>query len=557
MPQDAYTISRVTDELKNLLTGGKISRITQSGRDDLTFIIYTEKGTVKLDVCLSARGQRISLTDSDRPSPQNAPAFCMLLRKHLQNAQIERIEQIPFERIVFFDFLCTSEFETAHMRLYVELMGKYSNAVLTRDGIISGALKSTALGENTKRALFTGVRYVLPEPQDKILPSDSEAMEKLFENFSGDGAKFISDRVKGVAYSTAADILETLGERPSAKDVAEYLCGDYSSPCVVFAAGEPADFRVRSCGTEKKTYPTILEAQKAYYDYTLKKKALKDAKDKLSNALGGAVKKLEKRLQNIHEKLLECRDAEDVRLKGELLTANIYAVPRGADSFEAVNYYDERGGKINIPLDRTMTAAQNAQRYFKRYAKLKRTEENAKAQLGEANAKLGYFESIGAHICAAECLCDLTEIAEELKKAGILKEENDRKKKKDAPAPFRSYFVDGFRIVAGRNNLQNDRLLKSLSGNDLWLHTQGYHSAHVAILCGGKETPGNVLQAAAEICAYYSGGRGGGKVFVDYTLKKHVKKPPASAPGFVVYTDYKTLAAEPKSHIEECENADK
>lgn len=551
MPQDAYTIKYVTKELSERLTGGKISKITQADRDSLTFIIYTGSGSVKLDICLSARACRMSLTDSDKPVPQVAPGFCMLLRKHLQNAQITAITQLEYERVVMIDFDCTSEFEHLKMRMYVELMGKYSNAVLTQDDVILGALKTTAISENTKRVLFSGVKYTLPEPQEKILPDDLPALEGAFEYAAGDMAKFISEKVKGVAYSTALDIVETYGENVTAKDVNSYICGAQCNPCVTFLGGEPNDFKARSSSPDRREYPTVLEAQKAFYDYQYNKQTFEEAKKRLIAALNGAIKKLEKRLQTINQKLFDCRDADEIKLKGELITANIYAISRGMDSFEAVNYYDENCGKIKIALDRTLSPSQNAQKYYKRYAKLKRTQETVSAQRGETEDRLNYLNSITAHICAADGISDLEEITEELKQIGLIKEISKGKKQKPKITPFRTYNIGGFKVLAGRNNIQNDRLLKSISGGDMWLHTQGYHSSHVAIICEGRDVPDGVLLAAAEICAYYSDGRNGTKIPVDYTRRKFVKKPPAANAGFVIYTDYKTILVEPASHAGE------
>lgn len=551
MPQDAFTIKYVTKELSALLTGGKISKIAQSDRDSLTLIIYTAKGNVKLDICLSARGCRVSLTEIDKPVPKVAPGFCMLLRKHLQNAQITAVTQIEHERIIVIDFDCTSEFELLKMKLYIELMGKYSNAVLTRDGIILGALKTTAIGENTKRVLFSGVKYALPEPQDKILPNDLPAIREALAVNTGDRAKLIADRIKGVAYSTALEIAEEFGEGVTAEQICEYLCSENIFPCVTYAEGEPCDFKARSCSAERRKYPTILDAQKAFYDYVYTKSTFEEAKKKLLAALGSAEKKLEKRLQSIEQKLFDCRDADGVKLKGELITAYMYSISRGMDSFEAVNYYDENGGTVKITLDRTLTPAQNAQKYYKRYAKLKRTQETVTAQKDETLKKLSYLHSIRAHIAAADGLSDLEETAEELRQIGLLKVDNKDKKRKVQTTPFRAFLIDGVKILAGRNNLQNDRLLKSVQGSDLWLHTQGYHSSHVVILSGGREVAESVLLAAAEICAYYSDGREGTKVPVDYTQRKFVKKPPASPAGFVIYTDYKTILVQPNAHSAE------
>ncbi len=549
MPQDAFTIKYVAKELKILLVGGKISKITQQNRDLLTFIIYTRKGTVKLEACFSAKGCRLNLCNAETPAPKVAPSFCMLLRKHLQNSEITAVEQIDGERIVRISFLCTSEFETKKMELFCELMGKYSNAVLCENGIIAGALKTTAIGESTKRVLFTGAKYVLPEPQDKINPENLEELKKAFNDLSGDAAKFIADRVLGVAYSTALEICAEFNEKPTANDVNRYICGGETQPCVTFVNGEPNDFKVKSTDKNKKIYPTVLEAQTAYYAFVTQKQAFEEAKRKLSAAVNSAVKKLEKRIATFDGRLFDCRDAELTKLKGELITANIYAVKRGVDSFEAVNYYDEKGGTIKIALDKSLSPADNAQRYYKKYAKMKRTVVSVTTQKREAEENYDYLKSIAAHICAAESILDFKEIEEELKICGLLKD--DAKKKKVAEiSPFREFSVGGFKVLAGRNNLQNDRLLKSVSPQDIWLHTQHYHSSHLVIIAEGKPVPDEVILTAAEICAYYSDGRGATKVPVDYCQRKFVKKPPKANAGFVIYTDFKTVLAQPNGHGE-------
>ena len=549
MPQDSFTINYIARELKRRLVGGKISRIVQPSRDSLVFIIYTGSGNLKLEACLSAQSARLSLTGDETAVPVVAPNFCMLLRKHLQNAQILDIVQPDFERIIYFDLKCTSEFAVTQMRLYFEIMGKYSNCILCENGVIVGALKTTAISENTKRVLFGGVKYLPPEPQDKIPPDDTKRLDAALKNFSGDRAGFISENVKGIAYSTALDIVDFCGGNVTAEDIKNYVFYEPAAPCVTYENGEPSDFKVRSQSRDKIEYPDILSAQAAYYSFVTAKKNFNEKKVKLSSALNAGIKKVEKRLAGMRDKLSECRDMEKIKLKGELITANIYAVERGASSFKAVNYYDENCAEITIELDRTLTPSQNAQKYYKRYAKLKRTKLSVEAQMEAAEAQREYFSAIGAHICAGESLSDLEEIEEELASLQLLKRV-EVKKKKPALPPYRSYFFDGFKILAGRNNIQNERLTKSLSPDDLWLHTQKYHSSHVAVISEGRTVPDNVIKVAAEICAYYSDGRGGSKIPVDYTLKKFVKKPPSSNVGFLIYTDYSTTLSDPDRHAE-------
>lgn len=550
MPQDAFTIKFIAKELNATLSGGKISRVNQPSRDNLLFIIYTAKGTLKLEACLSAKYCRINLTDDEISAPKVAPSFCMLLRKHLQNAEILNVNQIEGERIIYMDLKRVSEFEISEMRFYFEIMGKYSNAVLTENGIICGALKTAAIGENTRRVLFPGVKYALPEPQNKIFAEDVCRLKELFSLPHGDTAKFIADNVQGIAYTTALEICRESGENVTAEAVNRYICGGEYSPCIVFNDGEPEDFKVRTTSKNKQLFPSVLQAQSAFYAYVCRKRKFEEQRGKLSSIVGAAVKKLEKRLSAINQKLLDCRGAEDIKLKGELITANIYAVKRGMEWFDAVNYYDENGEKIRINLDKSLSPSENAQKYYKKYAKLKRTLASVSVQKEETEQKLTYLNSINAHICAAETLLDLQDTETELKNLGLIAEVKTPKKKTEEKTPFRTFFADGFKIICGRNNVQNDRLLKSLDPDDMWLHTRAYHSSHVAVITEGRDTPDGVIKIAAEICAYYSEGRNGTKIAVDYTYRKFVKKPPKANTGFVIYTDYKTALADPSAHAE-------
>lgn len=543
---------RVIRELSSLFTGGKISKINQPEKERLSLLIYTRKGTLKLDICLSAKFCRISAGEREESAnPKVAPNFCMLLRKHLQNAEITAIEQVDFERVVYFDFNCFSEFETAKERLYLEIMGKYSNAVLTRDGVILGALKTSSL-ESCKRVTLTGARYTLPEKQDKANPLKYEELEEVFKEEYSDPADFIAKRVEGIATSTAADMAQVYNGKPTAKNVFDYVNDGTYSPCVIFSDGKMKDFCVRSGDKGAKSYPTLLEAQAAYYDFVTKEKSFEDEKRKLKGALSSVIKKTEKRLGQIESGLQDCETAEDVKLKGELLTANLYAVERGASFFEAVNYYDDKGGKIKIALDKQLTPAQNAQKYYKKYAKLKRTAESLTEQKTELLKKKDYLKSIDENLNSSEDMRDLIDAREELVSLSLLpKPVGEGGKNKRRETPFRTFLYMGFTVLAGRNNAQNDRLLKTLKGDDLWLHVKGYHSSHVGILSDGKTVPDEVKLFAAEVCAHYSEAREKDKAPVDFTLRKFVKKPPKAPPGFVTYTDFSTLIVAPNAHTEE------
>lgn len=551
MPQDAFTLRYVIKELDNKLRGGKVSRINQPEKDELTLFIYTANGTVKLEICAHAQNCRLNIGEPDKHNQKAALSFCMLLRKHLQNAEVLSVTQPGFERIAAIKFDCTGDFERAERILYCEIMGKYSNVILTENGKILGAMKTTSLESGARRILFTGAQYELPAPQGKADPTDLSALEEAMNGSVG-GADFIADKITGISYATAADIEAAFGGTASAKDVYRYVSGEFFSPCVTYKNGAPNDFKACCFYGDKKPYTTLLGAQSAYYSYVCAKKTFEDKKRKLDSALRSAEKKCEKRLGIILSRLEECRDIEDVKLKGELITANIYAIERGAKQLKAVNYYDENMPEITIALDERLTPAQNAQKYYKRYAKLKRTVVALSSQKEETEEEKAYLESIRSSINAADDIMDFEEAETELISLGLIKAENAPKgKKKESPrAPFRRYIYSGFTIIAGRNNMQNERLTKSLGEKDIWLHTQKYHSSHVAILADGREVPEDVIKVAAEICAYYSEARSGAKVPVDYALKKYVKKPSGAKPGFVIYTNYKTALAEPVKHEE-------
>ena len=255
-------------------------------------------------------------------------------------------------------------------------------------------------------------------------------------------------------------------------------------------------------------------------------------------------------MQDTLERLDACSDMEKERVKGELLTANLWRIEKGMKELEAENWYSPDGGTIKIALDERLSPSQNAQRYFKAYQKQKRTLDALLPRRKTEEEEISYSESVLSSLAAAETQDDLKETETELVSLGLVKPQKERvgAKKKETVVPFREYEYMGFRIFGGRNTLQTDRLLKSCSPSDIWLHAQKYHSSHVIVAAEGKKVPEEVLLFAAEICAYYSDGRSGGKVPVDYCERKHVKKPPKSKAGFVVYDNYKTLLGEPNKH---------
>ncbi|MBE7067872.1 MAG: fibronectin/fibrinogen-binding protein [Clostridiales bacterium] len=561
MPQDAFHIRRIAQELDAFLTGGKINRISQVNKDELTFIVYTGKTTVKLILSASASGARVCLSAYEKEPAPIASNFCMLLRKHLQGAEILSVQQYQAERIIQITLHCTGDFSECDRTLICELMGKYSNIVLVENGIILGALKSTALVDDTHRILFAGAKYEYPVPQDKLSYFDGAGMRSRLQNFlqtreNADEetlACFLFESVSGLALSTAREIVKRANER--GLPLWDFLPAFFENePCnahLVYKNGVAQDFFAFEVEGGVKM-PSLCKAEDEYYSRREYKKAFEDKKRKLENSAKTLRKKAGKRLQDTLDKLRESEKAEENRVKGELLTANLYKIQKGVTGIELENWYDEKGGKIKIALDATLTPSQNAQRYFRAYNKQKRAKEVLTPMQKKEEAEIEYAESILSAIYSAETEEDLQEIHEELTDAGLLRAPKERvgKKQKKPEIPFREYTHNGYTVLVGRNNIQNDRLLKKASPEDIWLHAQKYHSSHVIIVTQGEQVPNETLLFASEICAYYSSGRDSDKIPVDYCKRKFVKKPSKSKAGFVIYTDYKTLLVKPNAHKE-------
>ena len=519
MPQDAFHIRRLSAELSQILVGGKINRISQVDKDELTFIIYTKNGVLKLILSANATGARVCVSKTEKDPAPVAPNFCMLLRKHLQNAQILSVTQCGFERIIEITLHCTSDFSECERVLHCELMGKYSNIVLTEKGVILGALKTTALLDESHRVLLSGAKYLYPAPQDKISVFDGAGMRRAFENFfetHAEGydtetlASYIFERIAGLALPTARELTKRLQDTntPPWEYIPKFCEREPSAPCVQKRNGVAIDFFAFPVAGGEPT-ATLCEAEDEFFTGKETKKIFTDKKRRLESAIRALKKKVAKRLQDTLERLQDASNADESRIKGELLTANLYRIERGARSVELENWYDEQGGTLKIALDETLSPAQNAQKYFKIYNKRKRAREVLEPMRIKDEAELDYAESVIFSITAAEADEDLKEIEAELIEAGLLRAPKGKigAKKKETPVPFRSFTLDNFTILAGRTNIQNDRLLREASPEDIWLHTQKYHSSHVIIRTENRVVPDSVLLYAAQICAYYSDGR--------------------------------------------------
>ncbi len=563
MPQDAFTLRYLCAELNSVFAGGKVNRIIEPNNDELVLTVYTGKRTEKLLLNVNPAAPRIGILSEERDSPLTAPNFCMLMRKHLLSATLLSVELIGFDRIVKIDLLASGEFKDAVKKtLYVELMGRYSNIILTENGRILGGNRGINMFDNGVRPLFVGQPYVFPPVGDKKLPSDKALIDVFKADINENIVQLICKNVQGVATSTAKEIEDEFtafygGERKD--DFGEklyeflnnYLYNTPAKPCVITAQGSVVDVCVypyKNVVGDVKYFPYLYQAEEFYFAEKDKQKRFKNKKERLTSITNTAVKKAKKKLTAITAKEKDALAAEENRIKGELLLANIYRIKNGESECVLENYYD--GREIKITLDKRLSVSKNAENYYKKYNKQKRTIIALKPQRESAESELNYLNSVLDEIMLAETLEELILVQTELENAGLIVEKRATDKKKKVEAFCRVYSVYGVTVKAGRNNAENDKLTFTAKPDDIWVHAKDYHSSHVVIECGGKDVSDKVITAAAEICAYYSKGRDGGKTEIVYTKKKNVKKPPKSKPGFCIYDNFRSITVKPEKHVE-------
>ena len=561
MPQDAFTLRYLCEELDAEFKGGKVNRIIQPAPEEVVFTVYTGAKTQRLYISVNPACPRIGIDNADRESPLTAPNFCMLLRKHLLSATVDGVSLVGFDRIVRIDFSASSEFFDAGKRtLFVELMGRYSNIILTENGKVSGGNRGVNFFDNGVRPLIVGRDYALPPSGDKKEPSDKSLIE-YFARYQSGGEKlsdYLVKGVRGISSDTAAEAVSEYCKTRPQFNAAEFYAfiNDFAyrrkkQPCVIYNGGEVKDvcaFPYSVIAGEPKFFASLAEAEDVFFREKETAKRFREKKERVVAVVSSAIKKVKKRLSAINARLSDAENGEKERVNGELVLANIYKIKQGDRSVAVTDYYD--GTEKTISLDPALTPAQNAERYYKRYNKAKRTLVAQLPQKEFAEAELAYLNGVNDEIALAENASDAVLIAEELKAAGYIAKEKIPQKRRKEPAKYRVYAIDGFTVKVGRNNVENDELTFSAKGGDLWLHAKDYHSSHVIIETEGKDVPEKTIITAAEICAYYGKGREGGKSDVVYTKKKFVKKPPKSKPGFCTYTDFKTVTVKPDAHEE-------
>lgn len=574
MPLDAICLSALVSELKNAVVGSRIDKIHQPARDEVILSLRGSTGSMRLLLSASPTRPRAQLTELPRENPQEPPMFCMLLRKHLAGGRILDITQPPLERLITFHIEVLDELGDRSVRLLIlEVMGRRANLLLLdREGRIADCLRKVDSDMSQERQLLPGMFYRLPPTQGKESPhlaleqplpfNDSwghKIETLLVDTFSGISPLVARELAFEAAGSTEAllskENLPRLQER-LVRLMTQVESGEME-PYLLVRDSTPTDFTFRPIlqygpGTESRKMESFSKLLDGFYAQREGTERIRQKGQDLLRSLNTARDRLSRKLL-IQEKELEgTKNRELLRQTGDLITTNFYRMEKGIAQLKTENYYDPNGGEITIRLDPLKTPQQNAARYYKDYNRAKTAERVLTEQIATGRRELEYLNSVLESVSRAEGERDLEEIRQELVETGYVRRRSKAKErmKRLASKPLEFRSSSGLRISVGRNNSQNDVLTTKLAGKgDLWFHAQKIHGAHVILWTDGQSPDLQSLTEAAELAAWFSQGRSAGKVPVDYTMVKHVKKPAGARPGMVIYTTNETAYVSPNESL--------
>ncbi len=573
MALDGITLSMLKNEISEKLIGARVDKIHQPSKEELVLSLRWNGGNGKLLISASASSPRIHFTESSVDNPKNPPMFCMLMRKHLSGAKLIEIEQFGLERMLHLSFATYNEFgDPVVIKLAVEIMGRHSNIMLIGpDGRIIDAIKRVTADMSSVRQVMPGMAYVFPPAQNKMNTLDIDGMlliERLKKGRDIPLSKALMENLDGVSPIVCREISEVVTEGMDTKtydlsnddceklvnaveslanNIKSGLCKPY---IVVEESGHPVDFTfipVKQYGTamEIRCCDSFSYMLDKFYSERSGADRMKQRSNDLFKFVVNLADRISRKLDVQRQELARSTEREILRIKGELIHANIWMLEKGMTSVVLENFYDNCK-PLEIKLDPRLTPNQNAQHYFSEYRKADTAERMLKKFIEKGEAELSYIESVFDLLTRARTDDEVIAIREELVGQGYLKNHRKNNQKPTKLAPKEYISTDGFRILCGRNNIQNDKLtFKDSKKYDIWFHTQKIHGSHTVIITEGREVPESTLEQAAIIAAYNSKARESSLVPVDYTEIKNVKKPSGSAPGKAVYEHYKTAYVRP------------
>ena len=571
MPFDAMFLSAVCDELRQELIGARVEKIQQPARD---MVVLQLRGKARLLLSASGNRPRFHVTQASYENPAQPPMFCMLLRKHLAGGRIAAIEQPPAERSVELTLDCTDEMGTpCQKRLILELMGRNSNLILTDgENRILDCMRRVDFEMSEQRQVLPGLFYHRPPRQEgKLTPQEltKPALERLLAQTAAPVHldRWIVDHVAGISPliarelafdfcgETDADVL-TLDRARLAEALTHPSLLQARQPTLLLCGGRPKDFTycpIRQYGAymTARTMPSFSALLDAFYTETEQRERMLQKSQSLRRTVTNLLERTRRKLAVQRKEREASLDRETLRRRGDIVTANLHAMTRGMTVLRAEDFYQEDMPEIEIPLRPELSPQQNAARFYKEYNKAKHAEKILAEQIARGEIEEEYLGAVLDELNRAESERDLAEIRAELEAGGYVRSaDRRRQQKQSASRPMRFRSSDGFEILVGRNNRQNDQLsLKTARRDDLWLHIQKFHGTHVIVCCAGAPVPDGTITEAAMLAAWYSQAREGQNVPVDVTQVRNLRKPNGAKPGMVVYDRYRTVIVTPDAAL--------
>ena len=585
MAFDGFAVAALVREMNDKLLGGRLYKIAQPEEDELFITIKNNKEQYRLMLSASASLPLVYILQDNKPSPLTAPNFCMLLRKHLSNGRIAAVTQPGLERIIRFEIEHLDDMgDLCKKFLIVELMGKHSNIIFCDENdVIIDSIKHIPSYVSSVREVLPGRNYFIPNTTGKHDPLDinMEDFMTIISEKPMPVAKALYSSFTGISPVSAEEIchLASIDSLSAAncmsepelihlygifRNIMEDILSGSFSPCIVYKYDEPVEFSAipltmySGNASSGDTYRTENDASisavlQSFYEKKNNITRIRQRSADLRQIVNTALERNNKKYELQLKQLADTEKREKYRIYGELLNAYGYDIPDGAKSFEALNYYTNE--MVTIPLQEDLTAHENSVKYFERYNKLKRTYEALSKLTLETKEEIDHLESISNSLDIAVSYDDLVQLKEEMIEYGYIHRKGAKgkagsnRKEKITSRPFHYISSDGFHMYVGKNNYQNEELtFKLATGNDWWFHAKNIPGSHVIVKADNKELPDNTFEEAARLAAHYSKASGQEKVDVDYIQKKHIKKPAAAKPGFVIYHTNYSMTIDNDSH---------
>ena len=571
MALDGIFLNLIKNEILTAAQNGKVDKIHQPSREELVIHLRTKNGNKKLFLSVRANSPRIHFTEHAPENPATPPMFCMLMRKRLLNASLTDIRQSELDRVLYIDFDAVNEIgDRVKLTLSIEIMAKYSNILLIdSDGKIVDAMKRVDLSQSAVRQILPGFPYAPPPPQTKlniILNSTENIIAQIKSYSSKTLSSAILSTLQGISPLTSRELagedtdstVEEISDREFAAlseridNLRKTVESGKASPYMLKDdSGKPIDFSfapIKQYGNKYNGYEAESLSQLLddfYFECDRLERTRQKAHD-LVKLLDSAISRTAKKISLQQAELKQCADREKLRINAELINANLFRLEKGALFYDLENYYDENR-IIRIKADPSKSPAANAQKYFKDYRKAKTAEQMLTGLIEQGQQDLQYLETVADALDRASTQGEIDEIRQELVVSGFMKSRRKGNSKQPKLLPPMEYQTsDGFKVLVGRNNMQNDRLsLKTAAKNDMWLHTQKFPGSHVIIVSDNREISDDAIVEAAEIAAYHSKAREAKLVPVDYTYVKNLKKPQGAPLGKVIYHVYYSVNVTP------------